>query len=43
MLGFPPDARDYEIPAAMLKKVGVKSVRLLPTTPKKWPNSSGTA
>jgi len=28
-LGFKPDARDYELSAAMLDKLGVKSVRLL--------------
>ena len=28
-LGFEPDARDYEVSAAMLRKIGVKSVRLL--------------
>ncbi len=35
MLGFPPDARNYEIPAEMLKKIGVKSVRLLTNNPEK--------
>lgn len=28
-LGFKPDEREYRVPAEMLKKVGVKSVRLL--------------
>jgi 3,4-dihydroxy 2-butanone 4-phosphate synthase / GTP cyclohydrolase II len=28
-LGFKPDEREYGIPAAMLKKIGIKSVRLL--------------
>jgi 3,4-dihydroxy 2-butanone 4-phosphate synthase/GTP cyclohydrolase II len=28
-LGFEPDARDYEVSAAMLRKLGVDSVRLL--------------
>jgi len=34
-LGFAPDARDYAIPAAMLAKVGVKSVRLMTNNPEK--------
>lgn len=34
-LGFLPDARDYEIPAEMLKKIGVESVRLLTNNPEK--------
>ena len=34
-LGFEPDERDYEISAAMLKKLGVKSVRLLTNNPDK--------
>lgn len=34
-LGFPPDARDYAIPAAMLAKVGVRSVRLMTNNPEK--------
>lgn len=34
-LGFKPDERDYEVPAAMLKKLGVKSVRLLTNNPEK--------
>ena len=35
LLGFKPDERNYEIPAEMLKKIGVKSVRLLTNNPKK--------
>ena len=34
-LGFEPDARDYEVSAAMLRKMGVKSVRLLTNNPDK--------
>ena len=34
-LGFKPDERDYAIPAAMLKKIEIKSVRLLTNNPKK--------
>lgn len=34
-LGFKADERDYAIPAAMLKKIGIKSVRLLTNNPEK--------
>jgi len=34
-LGFKADERDYRVPAEMLKKVGVKSVRLLTNNPEK--------
>lgn len=34
-LGFKPDERDYRIPAEMLKKLGVKSVRLMTNNPEK--------
>jgi 3,4-dihydroxy 2-butanone 4-phosphate synthase/GTP cyclohydrolase II len=34
-LGFEADERDYRIPAEMLKKLGVKSVRLLTNNPEK--------
>ena len=34
-LGFEPDARDYEVSAAMLRKLGVKSVKLLTNNPDK--------
>jgi 3,4-dihydroxy 2-butanone 4-phosphate synthase/GTP cyclohydrolase II len=34
-LGFRPDERDYTIPVEMLKKIGVKSVRLLTNNPDK--------
>jgi 3,4-dihydroxy 2-butanone 4-phosphate synthase / GTP cyclohydrolase II len=34
-LGFLPDARDYEVPAAMLRKIGVRSLRLLTNNPEK--------
>ena len=34
-LGFLPDARDYVVPAEMLKKIGVKSLRLLTNNPEK--------
>lgn len=34
-LGFAPDARDYRIPAEMLRKLGVSSVRLLTNNPDK--------
>ena len=34
-LGFQPDERDYRIPAEMLKKLGIKSVRLLTNNPEK--------
>ncbi len=35
MLGFRPDERDYRVPAEMLKKIGVKSVRLMTNNPEK--------
>ncbi len=35
ILGFRPDERDYRIPAEMLKKIGVISVRLLTNNPDK--------
>ncbi|MFX0094632.1 MAG: GTP cyclohydrolase II [Candidatus Hodarchaeota archaeon] len=35
MLGFAPDARDYEIAAIMLKKLSIKSIRLLTNNPEK--------
>jgi 3,4-dihydroxy 2-butanone 4-phosphate synthase/GTP cyclohydrolase II len=34
-LGFEPDERDYEVSAAMLSKLGVRSVRLLTNNPDK--------
>lgn len=34
-LGFAPDERDFKVPAAMLAKIGVKSVRLLINNPEK--------
>lgn len=34
-LGFDPDQRNYQIPAQMLKKIGIKSVRLLTNNPEK--------
>jgi 3,4-dihydroxy 2-butanone 4-phosphate synthase/GTP cyclohydrolase II len=34
-LGFEPDERDYEISAAMLRKLGIKSLRLLTNNPDK--------
>lgn len=34
-LGFQPDERDYEVPAVMLTKLGVRSVRLLTNNPEK--------
>ena len=34
-LGFEPDERDYEVSAAMLRKLGVKSTRLLTNNPDK--------
>jgi 3,4-dihydroxy 2-butanone 4-phosphate synthase / GTP cyclohydrolase II len=34
-LGFLPDERDYVVPVEMLKKIGVKSVRLLTNNPEK--------
>ena len=34
-LGFQPDERDYELSAAMIKKLGVRSVRLLTNNPEK--------
>lgn len=34
-LGFEADARDYVIPVEMLKKIGIKSVRLLTNNPEK--------
>ncbi len=34
-LGFRPDERDYEIPAEMLRKLGIRSVRLLTNNPDK--------
>lgn len=35
VLGFMPDERDYRVPAEMLKKAGVKSVRLMTNNPDK--------
>jgi 3,4-dihydroxy 2-butanone 4-phosphate synthase/GTP cyclohydrolase II len=34
-LGFLPDQRDYVVPVEMLRKIGVKSVRLLTNNPEK--------
>jgi 3,4-dihydroxy 2-butanone 4-phosphate synthase/GTP cyclohydrolase II len=34
-LGFQPDERDYLVPAEILKKIGVRSVRLLTNNPEK--------
>ena len=34
-LGFKADERDYAIPAAMLRKIGIKSVRLMTNNPEK--------
>ena len=34
-LGFQPDERDYTVPVEMLRKIGVKSVRLLTNNPEK--------
>ena len=34
-LGFRADERDYRIPAEMLKKLGIRSVRLLTNNPEK--------
>ena len=34
-LGFRADERDYAIPAAMQKKIGIKSVRLMTNNPEK--------
>jgi 3,4-dihydroxy 2-butanone 4-phosphate synthase/GTP cyclohydrolase II len=34
-LGFEPDERDYEVSAAMLRKLGVKTLRLLTNNPDK--------
>jgi 3,4-dihydroxy 2-butanone 4-phosphate synthase/GTP cyclohydrolase II len=34
-LGFLPDERDYAVPVEMLKKIGVRSVRLLTNNPEK--------
>jgi 3,4-dihydroxy 2-butanone 4-phosphate synthase/GTP cyclohydrolase II len=34
-LGFRPDERDYVVPAEMMRKIGVKSVRLLTNNPEK--------
>jgi 3,4-dihydroxy 2-butanone 4-phosphate synthase/GTP cyclohydrolase II len=35
LLGFKPDERDYAVPVEMLKRIGVKSVRLLTNNPEK--------
>lgn len=35
VLGFEPDERDYRVPAEMLKKIGVKTVRLMTNNPDK--------
>ncbi len=34
-LGFKPDCRDFEMPAAMLKLMGVREVRLITNNPEK--------
>lgn len=34
-LGFKPDCREFELPAAILKSMGVKSVRLITNNPEK--------
>ncbi len=34
-LGFPADERDYEVTAAMLKKIGVADIRLITNNPAK--------
>jgi GTP cyclohydrolase II len=34
-LGFKPDEREYKIPATMLRKLGVKSLRLMTNNPEK--------
>jgi 3,4-dihydroxy 2-butanone 4-phosphate synthase / GTP cyclohydrolase II len=34
-LGFQPDERDYAIPAAMLRRIGVSSLRLMTNNPEK--------
>ena len=34
-LGFKPDCREFELPAAMLKSMGVESVRLITNNPEK--------
>ena len=34
-LGFLPDERDYVVPVEMLRKIGIKSVRLLTNNPEK--------
>jgi 3,4-dihydroxy 2-butanone 4-phosphate synthase/GTP cyclohydrolase II len=35
LLGFPPDSRQYELAAAMLKKINIRSIRLLTNNPQK--------
>jgi 3,4-dihydroxy 2-butanone 4-phosphate synthase/GTP cyclohydrolase II len=35
LLGFPPDLRQYEVAAAMLKKFDIRSIRLLTNNPQK--------
>ena len=35
ILGFKPDERDYRIPSEMLKKIGVRSIRLMTNNPDK--------
>lgn len=35
LLGFPPDSRQYELAAAMLKKINIHSIRLLTNNPQK--------
>jgi 3,4-dihydroxy 2-butanone 4-phosphate synthase / GTP cyclohydrolase II len=42
-LGFPADCRDFSLPAAILRELGVNRVRLLTNNPQKTQDSGSAA